>query len=123
MYGLLADLSVLVHLLFIAFVVAGGLFALLKPRLALLHLPAAIWGALIEFTGWICPLTPLEQKFRLLAGVDSYSGGFVERYIVPVIYPAGLTSSTQYILGGAVIIINLIIYIFVGKKLRRKKPV
>ena len=119
LYSLLADAVVLVHLLFITFVVAGGLLLLRRPCLAFLHLPAALWGAVIEFTGWICPLTPLENQLRRQAGQGSYSGGFIEQYIVPVIYPSSLSAATQYILGGLVIAVNLIIYAFVIRKHHR----
>lgn len=116
LYSLLADAVIVVHFLFIAFVVGGGLLVLCRPWLAFLHLPAVAWGAGIEFTGGICPLTPLENHFRELGGGSAYSGDFIVRYLVPVIYPAGLTAHTQYILGGLVIVINLAIYGFVLHK-------
>lgn len=110
LYSLLADAVVVVHFLFIAFVVGGGLLVLRRPGLAFLHLPAVAWGAGIEFTGGICPLTPLENHLRFLGGQSAYSGDFVARYLLPVIYPSNLTAATQYILGALVIVINLIIY-------------
>ena len=113
MYSLLADAVIIVHFLFIAFVVAGGLLVLWRPGLAWLHVPAAVWGALIEFAGWICPLTVLENHLRLLGGGEAYSGDFIVHYIVVVIYPADLTASTQYILGSLVIAVNLMIYALV----------
>ncbi len=113
MYSLLADAVIIIHLLFILFVVAGGLLVLRWPKAAFLHLPAACWGAFIEFAGWICPLTPLENHLRRLGGEAPYTGDFVVRYLVPVIYPAGLTALTQYILGGLVISLNLLIYGYV----------
>ena len=116
LYSLLADAVVVVHFLFIAFVVGGGLLVLRWPGLAWLHLPAVAWGAGIEFAGGICPLTPLENHLRLLGGQGSYSGDFVVQYIVPVIYPIGLTAFTQYILGGLVIAVNLIIYALVIRR-------
>ena len=116
LYSLLADAVVVVHFLFIAFVVGGGLLVLRWPGLAWLHLPAVAWGAGIEFAGGICPLTPLENHLRLLGGQGSYSGDFVVQYIVPVIYPIGLTVFTQYILGGLVIAVNLIIYALVIRR-------
>lgn len=124
MYSLLADAVIVVHFSFIAFVIAGGLFVLWRPRLAWLHVPAAVWGALIEFAGWICPLTPLENHLRLLGGGEEYGGDFIVHYIVPVIYPAHLTASTQYILGGLVIAVNLIIYALVLRRhvRRRSQP-
>lgn len=121
MYYLLSDLIVLVHFLFIAFVVAGGLLVVRWPRLAFIHLPAAVWGALIEFTGWICPLTPLENNLRRLGGGSPYGGDFIGQYIIPVIYPANLTPVNQYILGAIVIIFNLVFYILVIRKLRLRR--
>ena len=110
LYRVAADLLVLLHLAFIVFVVAGG-FAVFKwPWMALLHLPAAIWGALIEYKGWVCPLTPWENSLRQLAGQDGYSEGFIEHYILQIIYPPGLTRDMQSTLGTIVLVINLLIY-------------
>ena len=81
-----------------------------RPRLALLHLPAAVWGALIEFSGWICPLTPLEKSLRAAAGQAGYEGGFIEHYLLPVLYPAGLTRGVQLVLGFLVIALNVGVY-------------
>ncbi|WP_432258608.1 DUF2784 domain-containing protein [Cupriavidus sp. TMH.W2] len=106
----LADLVVIVHGLFIVFVVAGGLLVLRWPRVAWLHLPAAAWGVLIEWSGWICPLTPLENTLRQAAGQAGYSGGFVERYLLPLIYPAGLTPAVQLWLGLVVLAVNVAVY-------------
>lgn len=119
MYSLLADAVVIIHFAFILFVVFGGFLVLRLPRVAWLHVPAAVWGAFIELAGWICPLTPLENHLRLLSGGESYGGDFIVHYIVPVIYPAGLTPSVQYILGGGVIIINLTVYAFVFGRRRK----
>ena len=107
---LLADAVVVVHFAFIAFVVAGGLLVIVKRWWALLHLPAAAWAAYTEFTGTICPLTPLENELRRKAGEAGYAGGFVEHYLIPLIYPAGLTASTQFWLGLAVIGVNVFVY-------------
>ena len=109
-YRLLADLLVLLHFAFVLFVVLGGLLVLRHPRLAWAHLPAAAWGATIEFTGWICPLTPWEQSLRRLGGQAGYTGGFVEYYVLPVLYPAGLTASIQLALGVFVVLANVAIY-------------
>lgn len=106
----LADLVVIAHGLFIVFVVAGGLLVLRWPRVAWVHLPAAVWGVLIEWLGWICPLTPLENMLRRAAGQAGYSGGFVERYLLPLIYPAGLTPALQLWLGLLVLGVNVAIY-------------
>jgi hypothetical protein len=94
----------------VVFVVLGGLFALRWPWVILVHLPAAFWGALIEFQGWVCPLTPLEQNLLRAAGEQGYAGGFIERYVLPVIYPAQLTRSVQIMLGVIVVLVNLAIY-------------
>jgi Protein of Unknown function (DUF2784) len=109
-YRVLADLVLVIHLAFVLFVVLGGLLVLRWPRLAWLHIPAAVWGVLIEYTGWICPLTPLENSFRMKGGEAGYSGGFIQHYIQPLLYPAGLTRSTQLVLGSAVLILNLAAY-------------
>lgn len=113
MTGFLADLLVVVHLLFVVFVMAGGFLLLRWPRLAWLHLPAALWGAWIEFSGGICPLTPLENRLRVLSGEDGYHGGFVEHYLLPILYPAQLTHAVQLWLGGAVVAVNLGVYAWV----------
>ena len=112
LYRFLADLVLVVHALFILFVVLGALLVLRWPRLALLQLPAAIWGALIEFQGWICPLTPLEILLRHRGNEQGFSGGFVEHYLLRTLYPAGLTEKTQWLLGTIVIVINLTVYLF-----------
>jgi hypothetical protein len=105
-----ADLIVIVHLAFVVFVVAGGLLALRWHRAAYIHIPAALWGAWIEFTGWICPLTPLENHLRRLAGEAGYTGGFIQHYIVGVVYPAGLTTAIQVTLGTIVVAVNGVVY-------------
>jgi hypothetical protein len=114
----LADAVVLVHLAFILFVAAGGLLVLRWPRLAWVHVPAVVWGALIELAGWICPLTPLENRLRAAAGDAAYAGGFIDRYIMPIVYPDGLTRGMQLALGIAVIAVNLLIY---GRLVIRRK--
>ena len=107
---LLADAVVLLHLLFIAFALAGGALVLWRPRIAWLHLPAVAWAAYVEFTGTICPLTPLENTLRRRAGAAGYDGGFIENYVIPVIYPAGLTPSIQVAIGGLVVAVNVAFY-------------
>ena len=114
--GFLADVLVLLHFGFVLFVAAGALLVLRWPRLAIGHIPAAVWGAWIEFTGGICPLTPLEKSLRARAGEAGYGGDFVGHYILPVLYPAGLGRSTQLVLGAMVVVTNLLIY---GVMLRR----
>ena len=113
-----ADLVVLLHFAFVLFVIAGGVLVLKWPRLLPLHVAAVIWGAAIEFGGWICPLTPLENHLRDLAGGNGYEGGFVEHYIVPVLYPAALTRSTQFVLGAVVVVVNAAVY---GTVWRRRR--
>ncbi|MFH1216954.1 MAG: DUF2784 domain-containing protein [Pseudomonadota bacterium] len=109
-HTIVADIVVVIHLLFIVFVVAGGLLIFRRRWMLFLHLPAALWGALIEFSGWICPLTPLEQQLRRAASTSPYQGSFVEHYILPIIYPSGLTRELQIFFGITVICINLVIY-------------
>lgn len=119
MYLLLADLIVVLHLGFIVFAALGGLLLFKWPRLAWLHLPAVIWGAITEFMGLICPLTPLEIWLRQQAGADPYLGGFISHYLVPVIYPPGLTTGTQWLLGGGLVMINLLIYAWLFSRKHR----
>ena len=110
MYLLLADIVLILHLVFIVFATLGGLLLFKWPRLVWLHLPAVIWGAMIEFMGLICPLTPLEIWLRQQAGVDPYQGGFISHYLAPLIYPPGLTPSMQWVLGWILVSLNIIIY-------------
>ncbi|WP_291993423.1 DUF2784 domain-containing protein [Candidatus Accumulibacter sp. ACC003] len=107
---LLADAVVVLHLLFIVFVIFGGFAVLRWPALALAHLPAACWGVLIEANGWICPLTPLENRLRYAAGDAGYGGSFIEHYLLPIIYPAGLTRGIQWALAALVVVVNLALY-------------
>ena len=116
---MLADLVVLIHFLFVLFVIFGGLLALRWWKVVYVHLPAALWGAFIELAGGICPLTPLENALRRDAGLRGYEGGFVEHYILPVLYPRGLTRNVQFVLGGLVIAINLAVYTWVLALRRR----
>ena len=109
-YRIAADLVVTFHLLFVLFVVLGGLPVLRWRRLIWFHLPAACWGALIELTPVTCPLTAFEKELRLAGGEAGYSGGFIAHYILPVLYPAGLTRGWSVVLGIAVVAINLAIY-------------
>jgi len=111
-YRLLADVVVLVHLGFVAFAVAGALLVLRWQWLIWLHVPAATWAALIELAGWICPLTPLENRLRVLGGSEGYRGGFIDHYVLPVLYPSGLTRAVQVFLGGVVVVVNLGVYSF-----------
>jgi len=110
LYRALADMVVIVHFAFVLFVVGGAFLVLRWRRLAWVHVPAAVWGSLIEFAGWVCPLTPLEIRLRVMGGESGYGGGFVEHYIIPVLYPSGLTRGVQVFLGVLVLVINLAIY-------------
>ena len=112
-YSIAADLVVILHLLFIIFVLLGGILVARWNWVALPHLVAATWGALLEYLGWICPLTPLEQSLRHTAGEAGYSSGFVEHYILPIIYPDYLTRDIQIGMGTVVIVFNLIVYSWV----------
>ncbi len=109
-YRLLADVVVLAHLAFVVFVVLGALLVLRRRWVAWLHVPAAVWGALIELGGWVCPLTPLENHLRRLGGAAGYRGGFVEHYVLPILYPGGLTRGVQVALGVLVVAVNLGVY-------------
>ena len=109
-YSLLADLVVILHAAFVLFVILGGIPVFWVPRFAWCHIPAACWAAALEFGGWICPLTPLENRLRHMAGESGYGTGFIEHYIVPILYPAVLTRKLQIILGIIVIVINVGIY-------------
>src|SRR6185436_8011045 len=110
MYRALADLVVIIHFLFVIFVLAGGFLVWRWPRVAWVHIPAALWGVAIELGGWICPLTPLENALRDRAGLAGYSGGFVEHHMLAWLYPAGLTTQTQIALGVLALLINLTAY-------------
>ena len=119
----LGDAVVVFHVLFIAFAVAGGLLVLRWRWLMALHLPAVAWAVLVEVMSWPCPLTPLENYFRRRAGQGGYTGGFVEHYIMPVLYPAGLTDEIQVAIGAFVFTVNFIVYsVIVAKTIRAKRP-
>jgi hypothetical protein len=118
MYPLLADAVVLLHLLFVVFVATGGVAVLRWRQLAWLHLPCALWGVIVELSGRVCPLTPLENRLRRMGGQSGYEGGFIDQYLVPVLYPTGLTRQGQVILGILAAVINLAIY---GRLLWPKK--
>jgi len=110
MYPLLADLVLVVHLVFVVFVLCGGLLVLKWRWIARLHLPAVVWGAVVEFTGWICPLTPLENWLRVQGGEASYQDDFTTRYLLPILYPVDLTRDVQLLLGTVVIAVNAAVY-------------
>jgi len=110
MYPLLADLVLIVHLAFVIFVLCGGLLVLRWRWIAWLHLPAAVWGAFVEFAGWICPLTPLENWLRAQGGETSYRSDFIAQYLLPVLYPGDLTRDLQLLLGTGVVVLNAAVY-------------
>lgn len=118
-YRWLADLVVVTHALFVVFAVLGGGLALWRPWIAWVHLPAAVWAALIEYAGWICPLTPLENALRVRGGAAPYHGGFIEHYLLPVLYPSGLTRGLQWFLGSLVVVVNIVVYGVVISRRRR----
>jgi hypothetical protein len=112
-YKLLTDFVLLLHFTFIVFVIFGGLLALKNLKWAWLHVPAAAWASLVEFAGWICPLTPLENWLSFKAGAGTYQDSFIAHYLFPLIYPSELTRNVQIILGSGVVLINLIVYLIV----------
>lgn len=117
-YRALADLLVLLHFTFVLFVIAGALLSLQSRAWAWLHVPAFLWGAWIEFKGWICPLTPWENSLRLQAGQAGYSGGFIEHYITRILYPAGLTRAVEVVLGTLVLVGNALLYWWIFRRPR-----
>jgi len=119
LYRVAADGLVLLHGLWLIFVVLGALLALRWPRVSWVHVPAVAWGALIEFEGWICPLTPWENHLRRLGGGEGYAGGFIERYVTAVLYPEGLTRDVQIALGVGVLVLNVLLYGWVWRRRRR----
>ena len=121
LYALLAGLIVLGHLAFVVFAAAGVLLVLRWPAVAWAHVPAAAWAAFIEFSGGICPLTPLEHSLRARAGLDFYAGDFVARYLFPVLYPDGLTREAQVVIGLVVVVVNAGGYTFVYFRRRSRR--
>lgn len=117
----LADLVLIVHVVFIGFVIFGGLLAIWWRPVMWLHVPTVIWTIMLEFFGWICPLTPLEKTLREAAGSTAYAGSFVEHYLVLLLYPPGLTREVQLVLAAAVLLINLVVYGFVWRLQRQGK--
>ena len=120
-YKFLADFIIVLHLTFILFVLFGALFVLKKPKLSWVHIPAAVWGMLISLVGWICPLTPLENYFRRIAGAQGYAGSFIDHYIMPIIYPSGLTRELAIGIGVFVLLWNGLFYSILVYKIKRKR--
>ena len=118
-YRILTDSIVVIHLLFILFVILGGFLAFYKRWIVWVHLPAVLWGVCIELFGWICPLTPLENRLRYGGGQQGYEGGFIEHYLVPLIYPENLTKNIQIVLGLSVLVINIVVYYILLSRSRK----
>lgn len=119
LYRIAADALLLLHFAFILYVVLGGLLVLKWRWTVWMHLPCMLWAILLEFNGWICPLTPIEQRLRWAGGEEGYTGSFIEHYLLPLVYPSGLTPEIQVMIGFAVIGINLIIYGLVILRLKK----
>ena len=120
-YRLLADIVVLLHLGFIAFAVLGGLLALRWRSALFFHVPTAVWGGFVEVTGRVCPLTPVENWLRHAAGGAGYDGGFIEHYLIPIVYPAGLTREVQLVLAALLLAANAIVYMLVWRRWRSER--
>lgn len=120
-WRVLAELLTLLHVLFVAFVLLGAFLSLRYPRLLWLHLPAAVWGAAVELGGWMCPLTPFENKARQLAGEQGYASGFLDHYLQLLLYPEGLTRNLQLLLGSMVVCVNLLAYGRIVRRWRQEK--
>ena len=121
--GLLADAVLVFHGLFIVWAALGALAVWRWPRLALLHLPALAWAVWIETSGGICPLTPLENSLRRAAGQAGYSGGFIDHYLGPIIYPAGLTRQAQWAVAGALLVVNVVAYgVLIARLQKARRP-
>ncbi len=120
-YLLLADAVVLIHVAFVVFVMLGGFLALRWRAIVWAHVPAAIWGVLIEYAGWVCPLTPLENSLRAKAGEAAYTGDFIDHYVLRLLYPGGLTSRVQIVLGSFALVVNLLAYTLLIRQLRARR--
>ena len=121
MNHLFADIVVLFHFGFILFAIFGGLLVLKWHWVIWLHLPAAMWGSVIVLFGWVCPLTPLENMLRRINEAETYTGGFIAHYIIPIIYPSGLTRELQISMGIFLVLFNVIVYTFVYRHWRRDR--
>ncbi|MBN2521871.1 MAG: DUF2784 domain-containing protein [Bacteroidales bacterium] len=120
-YNFLSNLVVFLHLLFILFVCLGAFLVIKWPRIVWIHIPFALWGIVVEYFNMLCPLTPLENYFRKMSGGNTYETDFIERYIVPLIYPETLTRNLQFVLGSIVIVLNFAIYGFILYKRIKKR--
>jgi Protein of Unknown function (DUF2784) len=115
-FRILADATVVLHLVFVLFVVLGGVLVARWPQVAWVHLPAAGWGAWVEFASWVCPLTPLENWLRRQGGGPAYTATFIEHYLVPILYPSSLSRELQWGLGGLVLVVNAVVYLLVLRR-------
>jgi hypothetical protein len=120
-YHLLADLVLVFHLAFIAFAAFGGLLALRYPQILWLHLPALVWGVVVQWADLICPLTPLENDMRMRSGEAVFAGGFIERFVSQLLYPENLTLELRYVLGVLLLVVNVAVYTHVMIRRSRAK--
>ena len=120
MYEIVANLTLIIHFAFILFVIFGALLFFASVKIIFIHVPALIWGSYIELTNSICPLTYLENWFLHKANLTTYSEGFIQNYLIPIVYPMNLTKDLQIYLGITLIVINIIIYAFIFNKLKKK---
>lgn len=118
---LAADALVVLHAAWLVFVVLGALLCLKWPRVAWAHVPAVVWGGVVELTGWVCPLTPWENELRRMGGEEGYTGGFIEEYVMSMVYPEGLTREIQVVLGVGVLVLNAGLYAFVVRRRRSQR--
>jgi hypothetical protein len=118
---ILADTVLVVHFSFIIFTLFGGLLALVGRTAIWFHIPVVLWSSVVNLAGWVCPLTPLENRLRELAGQAGYEGGFVEHYLMEVIYPGGMTRDLELTAGISVLVWNVLLYAYVLHRQRRKK--
>ncbi|HEX8750866.1 MAG TPA: DUF2784 domain-containing protein [Nitrospira sp.] len=121
-YSLLADLIVLLHFAFVMFVLFGGLLTVKWPRVVWIHGPAFLWGCIVEFTGTVCPLTPLENQLRMQGGEAGYEIDFISRWVLPILYPESLTPSIQLVLGAFVLVLNVAIYAWIWRSRLINRP-
>jgi hypothetical protein len=119
LYRFFATLVVVGHFCFVVFVLGGGLLVLRRRKLALLHVPAVLWGMWVEWSGWLCPLTPLENYLRLQGGGVGYEGGFIDHYVMKILYPDGLTRQMQVVLGCTIALVNVVLYAIAFRPRRR----
>jgi len=122
-FHILADAIVVLHMGFVLFVVLGGFLVYRWPRMMWLHIPAVVWAIAVEWAGWICPLTPLEDLLRERAEMVAYPGDFIEQYLLFVLYPSGLTRGTQFVLGSIALAVNVFIYWrLIARDVQRRRP-